>query len=148
MPVDLHGQNTDYYPFLRVYPIPLADFSLFWEEPLGLPPFRLIALGSPCLLAVSVCLEIVGAQLPISSIAVQTFHATGRCFLTRVKIFAVLLACKCGLSFGPRGLVRSTGLGHICELVVQVKEQLIDERLLRPEFHTHESRFYSCLVVQ
>lgn len=54
--------------------------------------------------------------------------------------------CKCGLSFGPRGLVRSTGLGHICELVVQVNEQLIVERLLRPEFHLHESRFYSCLV--
>lgn len=39
-------------------------------------------------------LEIVGAQLPISSIAVQAFHAPRRCFLARIKIFAVLLAAQ------------------------------------------------------
>ncbi len=39
-------------------------------------------------------LEIVGAQLPISSIAVQAFHAPRRCFLAPIKIFAVLLAAQ------------------------------------------------------
>ena len=46
VPVDLHGQKIGYRFISPGFCEPLGDFSSFREEPFGIPPFRLVALGS------------------------------------------------------------------------------------------------------
>ena len=38
--------------------------------------------------------------------------------------------CKSGLSFGPGRLLRSTGLGHVCGLVVEAIKQVLKGKVV------------------
>ena len=69
-------------------------------------------------------LEVVCAQLPVAAIAMQAFHASCSCFLTRVKVFAVPLAAGAladsgagALGRGPKCCNLALDLTYVVKLV-------------------------------